>query len=473
MFYCNTEELRDKIHACWIGKNIGGTIGGPYEGKKEMLHIEGFASSKGEPLPNDDLDLQLVWLNAIEQFGPARFDASILAEFWMTRIPPTWNEYGVCKANLDRGFLPPLSGEMDNDVWKTSNGAWIRSEVWACLAPGFSGIARKYAYYDGIVDHGLNEGTIAEIFTATMESEAFVNTNIRELIEIGLANIPEESRVAKAVRLVVEEYDKGTDYREVREMLVKQSEDIGFFQAPANIGFVIIGLLYGEGDFKSSILHAVNCGDDTDCTAATVGALLGIIGGTAAIPADWQEYIGDGIKSISVNGVFHKIVPKNCTILTDKVIRLIPGMLKAHGIDIEFTDEKCTWPAKRLRYGMNVLEKFKQPVYSLELPTNLYVTGNVFLNKKPILAKGDTLTVTFDLKMLGDFSSWCEIKVLSADGLVPTFDKIVHIHGKYTTAFTVKLEAIEDLQPKSTVYIILDFDGHAVPILLPVSVLGK
>ena len=30
----NKEKLRDKIYACWLGKNIGGTIGTPYEGKR-------------------------------------------------------------------------------------------------------------------------------------------------------------------------------------------------------------------------------------------------------------------------------------------------------------------------------------------------------------------------------------------------------------------------------------------------------
>lgn len=53
-------------------------------------------------------------------------------------------------------------------------------------------------------------------------------------------------------------------------MLVKDSEDLGWFQAPANVGFVTLGLLYGEGDFKRSLILAVDCGDDTDCTGATL-----------------------------------------------------------------------------------------------------------------------------------------------------------------------------------------------------------
>ena len=28
------KRYEDKVRACWIGKNIGGTMGAPFEGKK-------------------------------------------------------------------------------------------------------------------------------------------------------------------------------------------------------------------------------------------------------------------------------------------------------------------------------------------------------------------------------------------------------------------------------------------------------
>ena len=31
----NKQDLQDKILACWIGKNIGGTLGGAYEGVRK------------------------------------------------------------------------------------------------------------------------------------------------------------------------------------------------------------------------------------------------------------------------------------------------------------------------------------------------------------------------------------------------------------------------------------------------------
>ena len=86
----NYDSLRDKILACWIGKNIGGTMGGPYEGCTDMQDITGYNSPKGEALPNDDLDLQMAWFMTMERFGPKYFDANTLAECWQLMISPTW-----------------------------------------------------------------------------------------------------------------------------------------------------------------------------------------------------------------------------------------------------------------------------------------------------------------------------------------------------------------------------------------------
>ena len=167
------KEYQDKVHACFTGKNIGGTMGAPYEGKREMQNITGFNSPKGEPLGNDDLDLQLIWLCAVEERGIRAVTPALLGEYWLNYIPPHWNEYGICKSNMKNGLMPPYSGEFCNEEWKNSNGAWIRTEVWACLFPGFPDLAVRYAYADACVDHRLGEGTYSAMFVAALESAAF------------------------------------------------------------------------------------------------------------------------------------------------------------------------------------------------------------------------------------------------------------------------------------------------------------
>ena len=315
----NRQEYLNKVRGCWLGKNIGGTFGAPYEGKPEMNDAVSYTGIvPGQPLPNDDLDLQLVWLFMVEEEGIDRVTPRLCGEYWMRSISGPWNEYGVCRANIANGFYPPLSGSAGNAQWHWSNGAWIRSEIWACLAPGAPDTAIRLAYCDACCDHD-GEGIYAELFTAALESAAFLVKDIRELIRIGLAKIPPDCRIARAVKCACDAYDRGLDLKAARQAVLDDSRDLEvFFQAPANLGFVTIGLLYGEGDFGKSLRYAVNCGDDTDCTGATVGAILGIMYGVDAIPKEWIEPIGESIQTVAINPVYC-MVPRTISELTDRV----------------------------------------------------------------------------------------------------------------------------------------------------------
>jgi len=317
----NIETYRDKVLGCWTGKNIGGTLGGPLEGPP-VIHDVTFYTQEmnGNPLPNDDLDLQLSWLQAVEENGVYSITPRLLGEYWLDHVTGPWCEYSVCKANIKRGFYPPVSGVLNNNTWKFSNGAWIRSELWACLFPGQPDEAALFASFDACADH-CGEGIYAEMFTAAMESAAFVVSDLRKLIAVGLSKIPENCRIARAVKLVCEQYDEGRTWLEAREAVALECKDLGWFQAPDNIAFTILGLLYGEGDFGKSLCTAVNCGDDTDCTGATAGSILGIILGRKGLPQKWIEPIGESIQTVAVNPFpFNLKVPKTLSELTDRVM---------------------------------------------------------------------------------------------------------------------------------------------------------
>lgn len=205
----NEAEFRDKVYACWLGKSIGGTLGAPLEGQREMHALTFFDPVPTEPSANDDLDLQLLWLKAMEEQGP-RLNARILGEYWLSFVSVDWNEYGIGKANLRQGFLSPLSGHFRNR-WCDSNGAWIRSEIWACLAPGCPALAARYAYEDACVDHGGGEGTYAEIFTAALESAAFIEPDRDRLLQIAQSYIPPDCALARSLQAARKAWQQGLD----------------------------------------------------------------------------------------------------------------------------------------------------------------------------------------------------------------------------------------------------------------------
>ena len=136
----NYNEYKKKVRACWLGKNIGGTLGAPFEAYRQVFDADYYTHdiTKGV-LPNDDLDLQLLSLNAAEKFGKG-VNAEILGNYWITWVDAEWSEYSAAMSNLRYGILPPASGKLQND-FSESCGAFIRSEIWACLAPGRPDIA--------------------------------------------------------------------------------------------------------------------------------------------------------------------------------------------------------------------------------------------------------------------------------------------------------------------------------------------
>ena len=345
------KTFHDKVLGCWTGKNIGGVLGAPFECSRDVYDVTFYTQdlSKGPP-PNDDLDLQIVWLAAVERYG-RNVSSSILGEYWLSFVIPHWVEYGMGKTNLRAGLRPPLSGVVDNN-FKDSCGCFIRSEIWACLAPGHPEIAARYAYEDATVDHA-DEGMYGEIFFAAMQSAAFAVSDKDALVEIGLSYIPEGCAVTRCVREAQNCYREKAPFTEMRKRIhsaapgcfgviskkISQIDESDLergrpgFDAPENIGFTIAAWYYGEDDFGKSLCLAVNCGEDTDCTAATLGALLGIISGASALPEKWTAPLGDIIETMCIDKTAWGAIwiPKTTKELTDRVLRVAPSFL---GLDL-------------------------------------------------------------------------------------------------------------------------------------------
>lgn len=496
MIQFSKEYLRDKIYACWVGKNIGGTLGTPYEKEREMLDIDGFASKAGEPLPNDDLDLQLVWLRAMNDLGPEHVNSKTLGEYWLSWINPNWNEYGEGKANMRDGIVPPMSGEVNNPFWRNSNGAWIRTEIWACLYPTMVDQAVRFAFADACVDHGFGEGTWAAMFVAAIESAAFVCSDVDKLLEIGLSKIPENCRVAQAVRLVIDCYRKGISRIECRELVVKNSIDLGWFQAPANVAFAVLGLLYGEGDYKKSLIYAIDCGDDTDCTGATLGALLGIMNGMAGIPSDWREYIGDDIKSICLTNGHGRFPINNCE-LTDCIFNLLPVTIRRRHRAIlqDLNLAKIDEDRNFVQLGENndfseldlnafmgrdfaaSLEKRKPYSFTQE---GLFATALVEYDKKPIICPSGTLSGSITVTPTGLLpeQSHYHLKYYLPEGWTVDSMKNLYTHAPHHMHLMAEnkasfvLHAGENVEASNTVLVEITQPGRMLPIIVVMNIMG-
>jgi ADP-ribosylglycohydrolase len=335
------EEYKDKVYACWLGKNCGGTLGAPLEhmfGDDEPFNIDWYPELREGGIPNDDLELQLIWLKALEERGFA-LTARDLAQYWLDYVGYNWDEYGMHKTSLRLGLAPPVSGSYNN-WFRDCMGSPIRSEIWACLAPGAPDIAARYAYEDAIVDHAGGESVWGEMFNASLQSAAFVEQDPQVLLDIALSYIPSNSITARAIQAARQAHHDGLDWRAARERVRDAAPHYVAQYSPTNMGFQVIGWLYGA-DFGDALCITVNCGYDTDCTGATVGALLGILRGTAGLPERWTAPLGDtittneswgGVRNTSTTA---NPVPTTLAELTSRVCALGWRLLASRGATLQ------------------------------------------------------------------------------------------------------------------------------------------
>lgn len=440
----NIKEYQNKVKGCWLGKNIGGTLGAPFECIRGMIDIDFYTQDMSNgAAPNDDLDLQLVWLNAAEKYGK-NVNSEILAEYWISYVTANWSEYGAGKNNAALGIMPPISGWYNNHN-RHSCGAFIRSEIWACLMPGHPELAVKYAYEDASVDH-FGEGLYGELFTAAVESSAFVETDTNKLIDIGLSYIPAGCGVANAVNIARECYNNGIDYKEARKKILcaepcsfgmycgyticEPEDDVPVgtlgYDAPANIGITVLGWLYGEGDFGKSICIAAGCCEDGDCTAATLGSIMGIIMGADNLPGKWVKPVGDEIKTCSLNRTEGEVlrIPETITELTSRVCRLMPVFMGEYcditaenGPKIEFSE---------ILYNDDINDTFRAAVrkrYFNDIYGKVPVLSKEIMALKTSVAFPDGINITPDIPLELEFrfenlimkQQWLTVRVFMPD----------------------------------------------------------
>ena len=502
------KDYRNKLMGCWLGKNVGGTLGAPFECKRGVFDVTTYTQKLfGEPLPNDDLDLQLVWLNAAEQYGRG-VNAAILGEYWHTWIVPNWGEYGAGKNNMRMGLLPPLSGTVNN-VFGSSCGAFIRSEIWACLCPGHPELAVRYAYEDAIVDHS-REGVYAEVFCAAVESAAFAEPDKFRLIDIGLSFIPADCGISRAVRCVLDAHSQGSSWQEARKVLLNAvpgsfgvmgmkreelspDEPVGEmgWDAPSNIGIMLIGWLYGGDDFGESLCIAVNCGEDADCTAATLGSILGILTGADGLDGKWLEPLGNKIKTLCIKQGDRGIsIPDTVDALTERIMNLTPTFLGGEFCDF-FTSEAGY--ALRLSEGEALMNRgvtvnfWHARTFDSRLAECPYVvrteTPNfdvlVDYGKEPFLAPGQPFTVRVIIENKIFMQQWVKIRVLTQGSVQVLPGRVAHLsleqyHCNIGRAeWTLSLQA--DMLEEGMLDAVIEVSslGHHVRAYVPVVLIGK
>ncbi|MFQ9739079.1 MAG: ADP-ribosylglycohydrolase family protein [Christensenellaceae bacterium] len=124
------------------------------------------------------------------------------------------------------------------------------------------------------------------------------------------------------------------------------------FDAPWSIGAIVIGWLYGEGDFGRSVCIATNLGEDTDCTAGTLGAILGIISGASGLPAKWVDACSDKIATWTIRRDAKLNPPSDISALCERLVQQTPVVLRG---DAGFAETEAMKSSRRRPFTINPL----------------------------------------------------------------------------------------------------------------------
>ncbi len=146
------------------------------------------------------------------------------------------------------------------------------------------------------------DGWYGGVYVAAMYSLAFVSDDVNFVVNEALKAIPEQAQFYQCIKDVIQWHsefpgDWTQTWNRVEE---KWSDDIGCpdgvyrdfnIDAIINAAYIVVGLLYGEGDFTKTLDVSTRCGQDSDCNPASAGGILGTILGYSKIPEDWKKAV--------------------------------------------------------------------------------------------------------------------------------------------------------------------------------------
>ena len=329
-FKISKETLQDKIKGGWAGQTIGVTFGGPVEFRymgtfirdyRPIPWYDGYLKWWYENGPGlyDDIYMDLTFVDVFEKEG-LDAPATSFAKAFANAGYMLWHANQAARYNILHGIMPPESGNWLNNPHADDIDFQIEADFAGLMSPGMINAATKICDKIGhIMNYG--DGWYGGVYMAAMYSLAFTTNDIHYIVKEALKVIPDETKYAQCMKDVIKWYEENpNNWKETWFKVQKKwSEDVGCpdgvfnsfdIDAKINSAWVLIGLLYGNGDFGKTISISARCGDDADCNPASAGGILGTMLGYSKIPKYWKQGLAEvepidfKYTTISLNDVY-------------------------------------------------------------------------------------------------------------------------------------------------------------------------
>jgi len=296
------KEYREKMKAGWIGQIIGVSWGAPTEGRYNKIMPADKMPPFTEDLVNnafgqDDLYVEMTFLRSLEQYG---LDVSIRQagiDFANSGYA-LWVANDAGRRNLRNGIAPPDSSHPKFHNCAGAIDYQIEADYSGLIAPGMPDVVIALGEKFGrLMNYG--DGMYAGQFIGTLYAEAYFEKDIHKLIEAGLRAIPKQCLYAGMVRDMVQWHKENPDnWEKTWELAEKKynqdkTYNISALDVKREGAWVLMGLLYGEGDLDKTMIISCRCGFDSDCNPSSSGGILFTTRGLPNIPEKYYRKLDE------------------------------------------------------------------------------------------------------------------------------------------------------------------------------------
>lgn len=339
-----TPALADRITGSLVGAAVGDALGGPVEGytpeqimERHGGRVTGIVGPwngaewrtarpiapyhKGDGHVTDDTLMTHALIRVYEKVR-GHLDAYAVADHLVPELmgSPVWiPELEADALPLQRIFLAEKwivtrlhYGHVDPR--EAGNGNIVNCGAAMYMAPvGLVNAAHPEAAYAEALDvagaHQSSYGReAAGVFAAAVAAACVPGATPSSVVDTALALAKDGTRAAieavaevatrhrdfesaaAPLRKAVAPFDSvGPDYRSPSLGARRPSRLHAIEELPIALGM----LLVGEGDYRRTVLGAVNYGRDCDSVATMAGAIVGALHGETAVPSDWAQQVAE------------------------------------------------------------------------------------------------------------------------------------------------------------------------------------
>ena len=289
------DALFDKVKGAWAGQVIGCTYGGPTEFRYLSTMIPDSIVMPWGPGEikkwfdgggglYDDVYVDLTFIETMERCGLDTPADSFAVDFLA-------KEYPLCHANQQARYnlLHGLSAR-ESGYWKNNPHAncldfQIEADFAGIVTPGMVNSAVDICDRAGHI-MACGDGWYGGVYVAAMYSLAYVSNDVNFIVTEALKSVPAESKFHECMSDVIcwhQQYP--TDWKKcwqeienkwgTADIACPDGVEVPFnIEAYVNGAYIVLGLLYGEGDFERTIDISTRAGQDSDCNPASSGGII-------------------------------------------------------------------------------------------------------------------------------------------------------------------------------------------------------